>query len=503
MCNLWQNILQTAIAGSERQPVSEAARNALGIPAATDAAQTALHALAAAKLLQQAARPLAAGPVALPEPCPPDSRPLPPPAAIPLLAVVLTEDGFPEALPEFFELLERRGCRLPPEGMPQLLDWAARKRRLPEGIRRSLGAPGQWLAMQHPDWQALYPPKKPDWETGAFPERLQLLREARQTQPQTGLAWLEKTWSQEHAEHRLQFLQTLRTGLTPADEALLERARADRSRQVRFWAWRLLLLLADSRLRQTLQNWLETLPAAQAKAERLVSNLEKHLPLEGLFSKMELLALRSEKNGDVPAILLELLPPEDLAQTAGLAPAALLEALLRESRLDESRGVGLLENIAWRADPGWLPATARFFLQHPAHPLWNTAALAAIFNALPVADWTACMTALAAQPRLLEAENSALVRALLESEHPWPDATVQALAYYPLRTGQPRHWTPPAHFKALLQRAGYRCALPVGLALTIDEPNCPFGWYAGLVQFKKVVVFRQRLALTFSEEYGK
>ncbi|MBK8968337.1 MAG: hypothetical protein IPM36_17050 [Lewinellaceae bacterium] len=503
MHNIWQNILQTAVAGSDRRPVAEADRLALSLPPAADAAQTALQALAAVKLLHQAARPLAAGPVVLPEPCPPDSRPLVPAGVISLLPVLLADDGFPEALPEFFEYLERRGWRLPPEGVPQLLDWAARKRRLPEALRNSLGAPGQWLAVQHPDWQALYPQEKPDWETGTFPERLQLLRHLRQTQPRTGLAWLEKTWAQERAEHRLQFLQILRTGLASADEALLELARADRSRQVRFWAWRLLLLLPDSRLRQTLQNWLETLAVAGAKPGRLLAGLEKHLPAEGDFSKMQLQALAAEKNAGVLSVLLEILPLEDLAQNTGMAPEALLAAMLNESNLDENQCTGLLENIAWRADPNWLRATAHFFTQNPAHPLWSTAALAAVLNALPLTHWLTCTTALAAQPRLLEAEQSALVRALLVSEFRWPDALLQALAYYPLRTDQPRHWKPPAHFKALLQRAGYRCAIPAGLALKIDAPDCPFAWYGELVQFKKVLEFRQRLTLAFSEEYGK
>lgn len=474
---------------------------AVGVPAAADAAQTALRALAAATLLHQAARPLEAGPVALPEASPPDDRPIMPSGAIPLLEVMLTEEGFPQALPDFFEKMERHGFRLPPECLPQLLDWAARKRQLPEAMRRCLGAPGQWLAMQHPDWQALYPREKPDWETGTFPERLQLLRETRRSSPKTALAWLQKTWTQERAEHRLQFLQALRTRLAPADETLLERALTDRSRPVRFMAWRLLLLLPESGLRQTVQTWLANLPASPATPARLLPGLEKQLPQEGDFSKMQLLALAGEKNNsDALALLLELLPPEDLAQTTGHTAAALLDNLLHENNLEESRGAGLLENIAWRAEPEWLLATARFFLQHPAHPLWNTAALAEVFNALLPADRIACMAALAAHPRLLEAENSALVRALLVSEQPWPDGLVQTLVYFPLRSDQPRYWTPPAHFKALLQRAAYGCALPVGLTLKIDDANnWPFAWYSELARFKSVVVFRQRLALAFPD----
>lgn len=501
MSKIWQNLRQTAIAGTDRHPVSEADRMALGIPESADAAQTALRALAAATLLHRAARPLNAGPHGLPEACPPDDRPLAPSGAVPLLEVMLNADGFPQALPDFFEKMDRHGYRLPPECMPQLLDWAARKRQFPEAMQRSMGAPGRWLAMQHPDWQALFPQEKPDWETDAFQKRLQLLRETRQARPKTALAWLEKTWDQERAEHRAQFLQALRSGLSAADEALLDRALLDRSRPVRFMARRLLLLLPDSGLRQTVQRWLANLPVAESKATRLPSILEKHLPQEGPFSKMQLLALAGEKNNsDALAILLELLPPEDLAKSNGYTPADFLGNLLLETKLDESQGTSLLENIAWRANPDWLLATARFFLQNPDHALWNTAALAEIVNALPAVDWLASMAALAAHRRLLEAEHSALVCALLESELPWPDALVQALVYYPIRSDQPRHWTPPAHFKALLQRAAYGCSLSVGLALNMDDTNnWPFPWYGELVRFKKVVAFRQRLAQAFPD----
>jgi len=106
------------------------------------------------------------------------------------------------------------------------------------------------------------------------------------------------------------------------------------------------------------------------------------------------------------------------------------------------------------------------------------------------------MPALATRWALLEPENSALVRALLTAERPWPDALVQALAHYPLRADQPRHWTPPQHFRELLQRAAYRC--PLSGLVKITEHDRPSAWYGDLLRFNKVVEFRLRMRQAFS-----
>ena len=154
MDNHWSEIVRTVVVGTERQPVSEALLTALGIAPHEDPVRTALSALPAAHLLHRAAAPLEAVVQPMVSACPPDPRPVCPPAVVqPLLAMVL-HDAYPAVLPELFALLNARRWRLPPEVLPRLLDFLVRKKMFAPPVYAALGLPARWLAAQNPDWAA-------------------------------------------------------------------------------------------------------------------------------------------------------------------------------------------------------------------------------------------------------------------------------------------------------------------------------------------------------------
>lgn len=86
------------------------------------------------------------------------------------------------------------------------------------------------------------------WQEGLFAERVALLTSLRRRDPSAGIALLTSTWSSERAEDRLMFLDSLREGLCPSDEAFLDQALSDRSRTVRATAAELLSNLPSSAL---------------------------------------------------------------------------------------------------------------------------------------------------------------------------------------------------------------------------------------------------------------
>lgn len=86
------------------------------------------------------------------------------------------------------------------------------------------------------------------WEEGLFAERVALLGAVRAHEPAAATRLLSTTWATERAEDRLMFLDSLRVGLSPADEAFLESALGDRSRNVRATAAELLSALTGSAL---------------------------------------------------------------------------------------------------------------------------------------------------------------------------------------------------------------------------------------------------------------
>ncbi|HEY9368126.1 DUF5691 domain-containing protein, partial [Streptomyces sp.] len=125
------------------------------------------------------------------------------------------------------------------------------------------GPRGLWLARQNPEWRfalrgaaggtALPSADDGDgvrrlWDEGLFAERVALLAAVRAQTPAAARELLASTWAAERAEDRLMFLDSLRAGLSDADEEFLETALTDRSRNVRSTAAELLSALPASAL---------------------------------------------------------------------------------------------------------------------------------------------------------------------------------------------------------------------------------------------------------------
>ncbi|MFE2049859.1 DUF5691 domain-containing protein [Streptomyces sp. NPDC059459] len=265
----WEELVTAALLGTDR-------RTPPGCPPGAHAPAALLDAAAAETVRRRAGlRPARAG--HRPEAAPADHRPPLPPAAARRLAMLLTDrpgtagGGRRGAAPDLMELLPQwlaaanaRGFAPPPEALPALLDAARGRTDLRPAALAFAGTRGLWLARLNPDWRfalratpgggtALPGPDAADqvrrlWEEGLFAERVALLAALRSRDPAGARELLASTWPTERAEDRLMFLDSLRSGLAPADEPFLEAALADRSRNVRATAAELLSALPDSAL---------------------------------------------------------------------------------------------------------------------------------------------------------------------------------------------------------------------------------------------------------------
>ncbi|MFJ5706242.1 DUF5691 domain-containing protein [Streptomyces sp. NPDC093105] len=218
------------------------------------------------------------GPAAVPPaPAPEDPRPPLPDAARRRLERLLAGRAAPapaggrrgtapdlaELLPQWLALAVERGFKAPAAALPALLDAARARTDLRPQALALAGPRGLWLAGLNPDWRfalrggraggSLPDPEDAEavrelWEEGLFAERVALLGAVRAKDPAAGRALLAGTWAGERAEDRLMFLDSLRAGLSAADEEFLEAALADRSRNVRATAAELLSALPGSAL---------------------------------------------------------------------------------------------------------------------------------------------------------------------------------------------------------------------------------------------------------------
>jgi hypothetical protein len=249
----WDELVSTALIGTDRHPLPPPAGPTARFGTGDDAASALLDRVAAV----QAARRAGALPTTAGEPLPPapvDPRPPCPTPVSRRLGAVL-HGQHPELLGELVRGLADRGWVLPPEHLLTLMD---RTRNDPDVHRLVVAAAGPilpWLGALLP--RLGWPTAEPNgsvlaaeatevWERGAPAERVELLRRLRVTEPERARELLAGGLAKERADHRAACLATLVIGLSPDDEPLLEEALSDRSAPVREVAVSLLATLPSS-----------------------------------------------------------------------------------------------------------------------------------------------------------------------------------------------------------------------------------------------------------------
>ncbi|MGW3264514.1 DUF5691 domain-containing protein [Streptomyces sp. NPDC001056] len=265
----WEDLVTTALLGTDRRPP---ARLAPGRPA-----PVALLDAAAEATVRRRAGLRAARAARRPERAPEDARPALPAAAAGRLAALLADRSggasggrrgsspdLVELLPQWLAAANAHGYAAPAQALPALLDAARGRTDLRPAALAFAGPRALWLARFNPDWRfalrsapgggaALPDPGDEKairrlWEEGLFAERVALLGALRARTPALARELLAGTWPTERAEDRLMFLDSLRSGLSAADEPFLEKALGDRSRNVRATAAELLSALPGSAL---------------------------------------------------------------------------------------------------------------------------------------------------------------------------------------------------------------------------------------------------------------
>jgi Family of unknown function (DUF5691) len=267
----WEELVTSALLGTDRRTPPDSV-----LSPGKDAPVALLDA-AAVQTVRRRAGLLPAPAADRPEPAPHDARPQLPAPARRRLAQLLADRSAPshaggrrgtapdltELLPQWLAAANEHGYQAPPSVLPALLDAARARTDLRPQALTLAGPRGLWLARLNPEWKfalrgASGSSALPDagdeeavqrlWEEGLFAERVALLAAAREHDAGAALALLTATWATERAEDRLMFLDSLRTGLSDADEPFLEQALSDRSRNVRATAAELLSALPHSAL---------------------------------------------------------------------------------------------------------------------------------------------------------------------------------------------------------------------------------------------------------------
>jgi hypothetical protein len=172
-----------------------------------------------------------------------------------LLATILA-DGPERLQAEAFQAIAAVGKHLPHRLLPKALECGRRSTALRPSLLAVLGPRGTWLAAQNEAWGYAAGPVCMDtisdevWQLGSLDQRRLYLTALRATDAAQARDLCRAALTTEGAKERTAFLECLSTGLTPDDQDLLEATLADKSKEARQAAARLLSTLPDSRFSQ-------------------------------------------------------------------------------------------------------------------------------------------------------------------------------------------------------------------------------------------------------------
>lgn len=361
----WGRLVSTALVGTARRTVPTPP----GLPERSENAAALLD-LAVVETIRAKAGYTAhtATPVD-----PDSSDPLPEigTAATHRLDVVLADR--PELLAEWLDLLVRSGRCVSRTRIPDLLDRAARDRKLRHAVAAAVGTRGVWLAGFNKPWSFITAEPMPGdtfdqrtWEQGTPERRRRALAALRAQDPAAGRDLVRKAWPKEgRGEVRRDLLETLEPTLEPEDEPLLDQALDDGNASVRGRALSLLVGLPDGahahRLRGHLRRRLRVVPDGPVHLE----DVDPHDP--GLLRDLALVAAKTKPRVEDPRprdeqrerhqVLITHTPLDVWTELLDTTPGGVLtrvgeDDLLREAIID---AVGLREDATW----------ARAVLDHP------------------------------------------------------------------------------------------------------------------------------------------
>lgn len=303
----WAPMLPVAMVGTDRQPgpLPRWPGEVGGVMerAAQSAAHPASGLLRAAGVLAVCGLAGAQGAAwtqAVPSPSPEDAWPPVPEGPLRSLIAWSLAEGPPRLVQWLCLQLGSVQHRLPHTLLPAALEAGRRSIALRAVLLPVLDQRGLWLAAQRDEWRYAGgadadTPDAQRWTDGSLEQRREVLLHERRHNPAAARERYAAALEELPAKERAELLAVLAEGLGPDDEALLDRLRADRSREVRQVACQLLLRLptaahpqrASARLAPLLKHervllrkrWQIDAPAAEAadwKADNVDAARPKH-----------------------------------------------------------------------------------------------------------------------------------------------------------------------------------------------------------------------------------
>lgn len=150
-----------------------------------------------------------------------------------VLNAILQENN-PALLEMWLLACDKQALLIIPEMLPDLLEKAAQNNSLKHLVISCSGNRGLWISQFNSAWDYFHTlPNEEVWQTGKLEERVKVLKELRQTSPDTARDWLQQTWQQENAASKTDLLKCLRVNATPSDLPWFESLLTEKAQKVK------------------------------------------------------------------------------------------------------------------------------------------------------------------------------------------------------------------------------------------------------------------------------
>ena len=281
----WNNIINTAMIGTDKKQISAAelpadlqeAAETIHTNEAIDKEEKFLQITAVAFNYRQAGvMSLHKETVTLPQ-CAPEEKTYCNTSAMQVLKDIQSEESIP-LLKFWLQQCNAKDQLVQPEFIPSLLAEGVQQKKLQTLIEACCGKRGEWLSSFNETWNfSQNQTAEQRWQTGTPEQRRAILKDTRTSDPALAREWLQQTWPQEDANTKTAFLEIFAINISETDIIFLESLSAEKSKKVKEEATNLLKCIPASAIVQLYQQVLQ-----------LSVQLKKEKALFGLSSKMVL-----------------------------------------------------------------------------------------------------------------------------------------------------------------------------------------------------------------------
>lgn len=507
---MWQNIVKTALLGTQRSQLSESdklALNEFGVKTDAEPARIVLQSAALMGQMQRIGQELPKRKGGLPMAAATETLEFCSEKAAYNLRLMLSSEEFAPALPEFLRHLENAKKILPPEALPQVLNECIANEILWEAIQNAIGERGKWLALQHPKWRnLLVEPSFENWETGTKAERLALLEYLRKQQPQRATALMATTWAEDSFQDRQYFLDCLHVNLSENDEPFLESCLDDKRKEIRTTAVLLLSKIENSglinRLFAEALTFLEVKSRLLKKPKIVVTIPEDFKPewkRDGIAEKSHQFSVGQKANwlGQI----IQKIPPSKWDEHLKLSPEETLDIFIR-SEWSELILQALINATGAFSEvsAAWAEAILTFWINKRNKNRFQNVSIQPLFKAVSKSLFNKmCLLELKQRNGYIDdSEDVAILLMTYGDQYLWEDSLTKA--FYANLTNwlsmETRSWH-GWHYRTILKKMVFKCNANLHQELIRDIPNRSQVWnnwqkdfesFFTILQFRKDMI---------------